>query len=57
MYKRLTVLGCVFMFLFTILYMRIYVIVSNPRYYAAAKEQGTYTLTVGHTYGNIYDTS
>lgn len=56
MYKRLTVLGCVFMFLFAILYMRIYVIVSNPKYYAAAKEQGTYTLTVGHTYGNIYDT-
>ncbi|MCI7803851.1 MAG: penicillin-binding protein 2 [Oscillospiraceae bacterium] len=55
MYKRLTALGCVFMFLFAILYMRIYVIVSNPKYYAAAKEQGTYTLTVGHTCGNIYD--
>lgn len=57
MYKRLIALGCIFMFMFSILYMRIYVIVRNPKYYAAAKNQGTYTLTIGHTYGNIYDTN
>lgn len=55
MYKRLTALGCIFMFIFSLLYMRIYMIVGNSQYYAAGKSQGTYTLTVGHTFGNIYD--
>ncbi len=57
MYKRLTILGCTLMFIFSLLYMRLYMIVQNPQYYAAAKSQGTYTLTVGHTFGNIYDTN
>lgn len=55
MYVRITALGCVFMFMASILYMRIYAIVRNPQYYAAAKSQGKYTVTAGRVFGNIYD--
>lgn len=55
MYKRITILGCIFMFMTSLLYMRIYAIVRNPQYYAAAKSQGAYTVTAGCTFGNIYD--
>lgn len=57
MYKRMIALGCIFLFSFSILYMRIFWIVSNPTYQAAGQAQGTYTLTAGHTFGNIYDRS
>lgn len=55
MYRRITALGCIFMLAAFILYVRIYSIVRNPQYYSAAKNQGTYTITAGHIYRNIYD--
>ncbi len=55
MYRRITALGCVFLFAFSLLYMRIYAIVRNPDYHLAAVSQGKYTLKVGHTCANIYD--
>ena len=47
MYKRMIALGCIFLFSFSILYMRIFWIVSNPTYQAAGQAPGTYTLTAG----------
>lgn len=55
MQRRLTALGCIFMFAAAVLYMRIYCIIGDAKYYSAAKAQGTYTITAGHTYKNIYD--
>lgn len=57
MYRRITALGCMVVFLFAVLYMRIYVVVCNPEYSAAAKNQGSYTLTVSRSFGNIYDSN
>jgi cell division protein FtsI/penicillin-binding protein 2 len=55
MHKRITILGCAVMFIFFLLIVKIYTIAMNPEYYSTAVEQGSYTLKVGHTYGNIYD--
>lgn len=55
MYKRLIILAVTFAFMFSVLYMRIYVIVRNDDYIETGKNQGVYKLTVGNTNGNIYD--
>ncbi|MGN1482071.1 peptidoglycan D,D-transpeptidase FtsI family protein [Porcipelethomonas sp.] len=55
MYKRLIILAVTFAFMFSILYMRIYVVVNNNDYLETGKNQGTYKLTVGNVNGNIYD--
>ncbi|MDE5648472.1 MAG: hypothetical protein K2I33_01005, partial [Oscillospiraceae bacterium] len=57
MQKRLIMLSVTFMFIFSILYMRIYVIVRNNDYIETGKNQGTYKLTVGNINGNIYDSN
>ena len=53
MYKRLIILAVTFAFMFSVLYMRIYVIVRNDDYIETGKNQGVYKLTVGNTNGNI----
>lgn len=55
MYKRLIIMAVTFAFMFSVLYMRIYVIVRNDDYIETGKNQGVYKLTVGNTNGNIYD--
>lgn len=57
MQKRITALGCVFMFIAFILFAKIFLIVRNPQYYSASRAQGMYTLNTGTTLGNIYDRS
>lgn len=55
MHKRLIVMAVVFMCMFSVLYMRIYVIVRNNDYVETGKNQSICKLTVGNTNGNIYD--
>lgn len=55
MYKRLTILSVVFMFMFSALYLRLFAIVENKKYITAGSGQGTYTIEAGRTNGNIYD--
>ncbi|HHX56430.1 MAG TPA: hypothetical protein GX710_00265, partial [Clostridiales bacterium] len=55
MYKRLIALSIVFLALFSTLYMRTYVVMTTEEYKQAVRNQGTYTLNVGVTNGNIYD--
>ncbi len=55
MQKRLTAIAIVFMLLFTMLYMRIYIIVNDQKYISAAADQTKCSLRVGNTNGNIYD--
>lgn len=57
MQKRLIIMAVTFMFMFSVLYMRIYVIVRNNDYIETGKNQGIYKLTVGNINGNIYDSN
>lgn len=55
MQKRIIAIGVLFSFLFFLLYIRIYVIVSDEKYIEAGKSQSTCTLDVGTIDANIYD--
>ncbi len=55
MEKRLIGVGVLFALMFAILYMRIYVLVTDSRYSLAASSQSVCSLTVGNTNANIYD--
>lgn len=55
MQKRLIILAISLVFVFSILLMRIYVIVQNDEYLETAKNQSSCKLNVGNVYGNIYD--
>ncbi len=57
MQKRITVLGCLFMFIAFVLFAKIFTIVKNPQYSSVSRAQGMYTLDTGTTLGNIYDRS
>lgn len=55
MQRRITAVAVIFVVLFTILYMRIYVIVNDERYVRTGANQTVCTLNVGNINGNIYD--
>ena len=55
MWKRFMVVFAAMSITFSYLYMRIYNIAVDDEYRKAAVSQGKYVLTVGKTYGNIYD--
>ena len=55
MLKRLTVIAVIFAVMFSALYMRIYVLVTNEKYSQAAAAQSACSLTVGNINANIYD--
>ena len=55
MQKRIIITAVVFAVMFSALYMRIYVLVSDERYSQAAAAQSVCSLTVGNVNANIYD--
>lgn len=55
MQKRIILLGIIFSFLYFLLYIRIYIIVSDKKYIEAGKSQSICKLDVGTIDANIYD--
>ncbi len=55
MQRKITAIAVIFSLLFTILFMRIYVIVNDTKYVEAAANQAKCNLSVGNVNGNIYD--
>ena len=55
MQKRIVGVAVMFAVLFTLLYMRIYLIMTDEKYLEASENQSYRTVTVGTVDGNIYD--
>ncbi|MBE6845732.1 MAG: hypothetical protein E7508_08510 [Ruminococcus sp.] len=55
MYKRITAVAVMFAVLFSVLYMRIYVIMSDEKYLETSKNQSVRRIDVGTINANIYD--
>lgn len=55
MQKRIVGVAVMFAVLFTLLYMRIYIIMTDEKYLEASENQSYRTVTVGTVDGNIYD--
>jgi len=55
MQKRIICTGILFAVLFTVLYMRIYIIMTDEKYIEVAKNQTVYTVEAGTVNANIYD--
>ncbi len=55
MYKRIIGVAVMFAVLFTVLYMRIYIIMTDGKYLEAGKNQSVWNVTAGTVNANIYD--
>ncbi|MED9890733.1 penicillin-binding transpeptidase domain-containing protein [Ruminococcus champanellensis] len=53
--RRMLWVGVILLLLYAGLYIRLALVQRDPKVQTAAGRQGTYTLRVGSTYGNIYD--
>lgn len=55
MVKRITKLTVFMVFLFALLYMRLFIIINNDEYTSAGKGQGSMSIKIDSADGNIYD--